>query len=88
MVITTKELLRCEVEYHKDEESWLTSSKSSKKITISELLMDIVTVEHTHSSYKSHVMSIVFNDYGLLLKFKSKTTMESWITKLNYIRGT
>ena len=88
MVITTKELSRCEVEYHKDEECWLAPSKSSKKIAVSELLVDIVSVEHVHSSYKSHVMSIVFNNYGLLIRFKSKTTMESWITKLNHIRGT
>ena len=87
MVISTKELLRCKVEYYKDEECWLAPSKSSKNITITELLMDIVSVEHVHSSYKSHVMSIVFNDYRLLIRFKSKTTMESWITKLNNIRG-
>ena len=87
MVITTKELLKCNLEYYKDEDHWLTPSKSIKKITICELLKDIVMVKHIHSSYKSHVMTIMFNNFDILIEFKSQTTMESWITKLNNIRG-
>ena len=87
MVITTKELLKCKLEYYKDEDNWLTPSKSTEKITICELLKDIVTVEHIHSSYKFHVMTIMFKNFDILIGFKSQTTMESWITKLNNIRG-
>ena len=87
VVVTTKELLKCKLEFYKDEDYWLTPSKSTQKITICELLTDIVAVEHARSSYKSHVMSIMFNNFDILIGFKSRTTMESWITKLNNIRG-
>ena len=86
--MTTKALLDCTLEYYKDEDEWLSPSKSANVITISELLKDIVTVEHMHSSYKSHVMSIIFEHYSILIDFKSKTAMKSWITKINNIRGT
>ena len=88
MVITTKDLLKCKLEYYKDEDYWLTPSKSTEKVTICELLKDIITVEHAHSSYKSHVMIIIFKSFDIFIGFKSRTTMESWITKLNNIRGT
>ena len=87
MVIRTKELLNCTLEYYKDEDHWLTPSKSIKKIAFTELLKDIITVQHMRSSYKCHIMSIVFENYSVLIGFKSRTTMESWITKLNNIRG-
>lgn len=86
--MSTKEFINVTIEYYKDEDHWLAPSKSIKKISISELLKDIITVEHLHSSYKFHVMAIVFDNYSILIAFKSRTTMESWITKLNIIRGT
>ena len=88
MVISTKELLKFTLEYYKDEDQWLTPSKTTEKITICELLKDIISVEHMRSSYKSHIMSIMFDNYSILIGFKSRTTMESWITKLNNIKGT
>ena len=88
LVLTTKALLDCTLEYYKDEDEWRTPSKSTKAITISELLKGIVTVEHMQSSYKSHVMCIIFDHYSVLIDFKSRATMESWIAKINNIRGT
>ena len=88
MVLTTKALLDCTLEYYKDEDEWRTPSKSTKTIAISELLRSIVTVEHIRSSYKSHVMCIIFDHYSILIDFKSRATMESWVTKINNIRGT
>ena len=86
MVISTKELLNFTVDYYKDEDQWLTSSKSIKNVTTCEL-RDIVTVKHMSSCYKCHVMSITFDNYAVLIGFKSRTTMETWVTKLNYIKG-
>ena len=87
MVISTKELLNCTLEYHKDEDQWLTPSNYTKKITISVLLQDIMSVKHIRSTYKCHIMSIEFDDYSIMIGLKSRTTMQSWITKLNNIRG-
>ena len=87
MVISTKELLNFTLEYYKDEDQWRTSSKTTKKTTMCELLKDIISVEHMRSSYKSHVMSIMFDNLSILISFKSRTTMESWITQLNNIKG-
>ena len=89
MVISSKGLLNFTLEYYKDEGQWRTPSKTTKKIIVCELLKDIISVDHMRSSYKSHVMSIMFNNnYSILIAFKSRTTMESWITQLNNIRGT
>ena len=89
MVISSKGLLNFTLEYYKDEDQWRTPSKTTKKITVCELLKDIISVDHMRSSYKCHVMSIMFNNnYSILIAFKSQTTMESWITQLNNIRGT
>ena len=88
MVISTKELSKCTLEYYKDEDEWLTASKSTKKITISVLLQDILSVKHIRSTYKCHVMYLMFDKYSIIIGFKSRTTMESWITKLNAVRGT
>ena len=87
MVISTKELLNFTLEYYKDEDQWRTSSKATKKTTMCELLKAIISVEHMCSSYKSHVMSIMFDNLSILISFKSRTTMESWITQLNNIKG-
>ena len=87
VVISTKELLNCTLEYYKDEDQWLAPSNSTKKITISVLLQDIMSVKHIRSTYKCHIMSIAFDDYSIMIGLKSQTTMQSWITKLNNIRG-
>ena len=87
VVIRTKELLKCTLECYKDEDHWLAPSKSKRKIAIRELLKDIVDIKPISSSYKRHIMGIVFENYAVLICFKSRTTMESWITKLNNIRG-
>ena len=87
MVISTKGLSNFTLEYYKDEDQWFMHSKTAKEITICELLKDIMSVEHVRSSYKCHVINIMFDNYSILIGFKSKTTMESWITKLNNIRG-
>lgn len=88
VVMNTKELLNFTIEYYKDEDQWLSPSKSTKKITISEPLRNIVNIKHMHSSYKCHVMGIIFDNFSILISFKPRTTMESWISKLNNIRGT
>ena len=88
VVVSTKELLKCTVEYYKDENEWLAPSKSTEKITISVLLQDILSVKHIRSTYKCHIMCLMFDNYSITIGFKSQTTMESWITKLNTVRGT
>ena len=87
MVITTKGLLNVTLGYYKDEDQWRTHSKPTKKITLYESLKDIISVDHIHSSYKCHVMSIMLDNCSILIAFKSRATMESWITQLNNIRG-
>ena len=87
MVITTKGLLNVTLGYYKDEDQWRTHSKPTKKITAYESLKDMISVDHMRSSYKCHVMSIMLDNYSILIAFKSRATMESWITQLNNIRG-
>ena len=89
MVITTKGLLNVTLGYYKDEDQWRTHSKPTMEITAYESLKDIISVDHMHmhSSYKCHVMSIMFDNCSILIAFKSRATMESWITQLNNIRG-
>ena len=87
MVISSKGLLNFTLEYYKDEDQWRTPSKTTKEITVCELLKDIISVDHMRSSYKCHVMSIMLDYYSILIAFKSRATMESWITQLNNIRG-
>ena len=78
MVISSKGLLNFTLEYYKDEDQWRTTSKTTKKIIVCELLKDIISVDHMRSSYKCHVLSIMFNNnYSILIAFKSQTTMES-----------
>jgi len=84
--VTIKELENCTVEYYKDEDCWLTPTKSVNKISVCEPLKDIESVENIRCRYKFHVMSIVFESFSLLLAFKSQTTMTSWIKRLNDIR--
>ena len=88
VVISSKKLLQCTLEYYKDEDQWLKPSKSTKKITVCDLLHDVMSIMYIRSSYKSHIMSIMFDNYSILIDFKSQTTMKSWITKLNTIKGT
>ena len=87
VVISTKGLVNCTLEYYKDEDQWLTPSKSTKKITICELLKDVKSIKCTSSSYKCHIMSIVYDNYSILIGFKSRTIMQSWITNLDDMRG-
>jgi len=84
--VAIKELENCTVEYYKDEDCWSIPTKSVNKISVCEPLKDIESVEHICSSYKFHVMSIVFESFSLSIAFKSQTTMTSWIKKLNDIR--
>ncbi|XP_065911906.1 uncharacterized protein [Dysidea avara] len=86
VVVTIKEIENCRVDYHKDEDHWLTPSKSVNKISVCEPLKDIVCVEHIRSNYKFHVMSIIYESFSLLFAFKAQTTMTSWIERLNDIR--
>ena len=86
MVVTIKELENCTVEYYKDEDCWLTPTKAVNKISVCEPIKDIESVEHLCSSYKFHVMSIVFELFSLSIAFKSQNTMTFWIKKLNDIR--
>ena len=89
VVISSKKLLSCTLVYYKDEYQWLTPSKSTKhkKMIVCDLLNDVMSVKYMRSSYKSHIMSIMFDHYSILIDFKSETTMKSWITKLNTIKG-
>ena len=65
-----------------------TGSESSQLETIQ--LNDVILVNHIPSSSKSHsnVLTVNFPSYSLLLSFKSRSSMELWMSELLRLKGT
>ena len=64
-----------------------TGNQLSESATETLQLNDVNFVKHIPNSSKPNVLMISLPLYDLLLSFKSKSSMEQWISELLYLTG-